>query len=151
MNNFTYKTEEEVINAARHIMESKMTQNDHFLNTQSTAQYFELRLGMLEREVFCVMFLNNQHQLIMTEDMFLGTIDGAAVYPREVVKRALQLNASACVLAHNHPSGVVEPSEADKRITRRLVEALGLVDVRVIDHIIVSGAQSMSFAIRGLM
>ena len=151
MSNLTYATEDEVINAALHIMESKMTNNECLCTTVSTCNYFQLRLGHLEREVFSVMFLNNQHQMIVTEDIFFGTIDGAAVYPREVVKLALQHNAAACVLSHNHPSGTVEPSEADKRITTRLVEALGLVDVRVIDHIIVSGAQSMSFAVRGLI
>lgn len=147
----TYRTEEEVINAAMHIMESKMSNNDYFRGVVATQDYFRLRLGQLEREVFSVMFLNNQHQLIVTEDVFLGTIDGAAVYPREVVKLALKHNAAACVLSHNHPSGTVEPSEADKRITLRLVQALELVDVRVIDHIIVSGSDSTSFAARGLI
>lgn len=151
MKTFIYKTEEEVIDAALHIMESKMSASESYTSTASTCNYFQLRLGHLEREVFSVMFLNNQHQLIATEDVFKGTIDGSAVYPREVVKLALQHNAAACVLSHNHPSGTVEPSEADKRITNRLIEALGLVDVRVIDHIIVSASQSMSFAIRGLL
>lgn len=147
----TYRTEDEVINAAMHIMESKMSKSDYFRDPTSTQDYFRLRLGQLEREVFSVMFLNNQHQLIVTEDIFFGTIDGAAVYPREVVKLALKHNAAACVLSHNHPSGEVTPSEADKRITSRLVDALALVDVRTLDHIIVSGSQSLSFAERGLI
>ena len=151
MSTFTYTTEDEVISAAMHIMESKMIKGDYFQSARATAQYFQLRLGALEREVFCVMFLNNQHQMIHTEDVFLGTVDGAGVYPREVVKLALQHNAVACVFSHNHPSGTVEPSEADKRITARLAEALDLVGVRAIDHIIVSGSETMSFAERGLI
>lgn len=151
MNNFAYKTEDEVIDAAMHIMESKMVAGESFTSTYLTSKYFQLRLGSLEREVFSVMFLNTNHQLIATEDVFFGTIDGASVYPREVVKLAMQYNAAACVFSHNHPSGIVEPSEADKRITTRLVEALGLVGVRALDHIIVSRSQSMSFAERGLI
>jgi DNA repair protein RadC len=149
---FLYSTAEEVINAAKHIMETMMVQRDTFLtNNELVRQYLTLRLGNEEREIFCVMFLDSQHRLIATEDLFMGTIDGTAVYPREVVRSALKYNAAAIVIAHNHPSGMVEPSKADQRVTQRLIAALELVDIRVLDHFIVSGTASMSFAERGLM
>ncbi|QEY16020.1 DNA repair protein RadC [Cellvibrio sp. KY-GH-1] len=149
---FNYTTAEEVINAAKHIMESMMEQRDTLLTSpQLVRQYLMLRLGKAEREIFCVIFLDNQNRLIASEDLFMGTIDGAAVYPREVVKAALKYNAAAVLLAHNHPSGMLEASTADQRITQRLVSALELVDVRVLDHFIVSGTESLSFAERGLI
>ena len=149
---FNYTTAEEVINAAKHIMESMMEQRDTVLTSpQLVRQYLMLRLGKAEREIFCVIFLDNQNRLIASEDLFMGTIDGAAVYPREVVKAALKYNAAAVLLAHNHPSGMLEASTADQRITQRLVSALELVDVRVLDHFIVSGTESLSFAERGLI
>lgn len=113
--------------------------------------YFGLSIAASEREVFAVMFLDNQHRLIEVAELFQGTIDGASVYPREVVKAALSVNAAAVILAHNHPSGSPEPSEADKRITARITHALELVQVRVLDHIIVGGAITLSFAARGLL
>ncbi len=97
------------------------------------------------------MFLDNQHRLLAYEELFYGTIDGASVYPREVVKRALALNAAALILAHNHPSGIAEPSQADQRITVRLQQALALVDVRVPDHLVVGDAEIVSFAERGML
>lgn len=149
---FNYTTAEEVINAAKHIMESMMEQRDTLLTSpQLVRQYLMLKLGKAEREIFCVIFLDNQNRLIASEDLFMGTIDGAAVYPREVVKAALKYNAAAVLLAHNHPSGMLEASTADQRITQRLVSALELVDVRVLDHFIVSGTESLSFAERGLI
>ncbi|PUA30433.1 MAG: DNA repair protein [Cellvibrio sp. 79] len=149
---FNYTTAEEVINAAKHIMESMMEQRDTLLTSpQLVRQYLMLRLGKAEREIFCVIFLDNQNRLITSEDLFMGTIDGASIYPREVVKAALKYNAAAVLLAHNHPSGMVEPSSADQRITQRLITALELVDVRVLDHFIVSGTESLSFAERGLI
>lgn len=148
---FAYKDEDEVINAALHIMESKPMIVEPMQSVDQVCSYFKLRLSNAEREIFSVMFLNNQHCRIATEDVFFGTIDGAAVYPREIAKLALRYNAAAVVLAHNHPSGTVEPSEADKRITLRILEALGLLDVRVIDHIIVSQQATTSFAVRGLL
>jgi DNA repair protein RadC len=97
------------------------------------------------------LFLDNQHRLIAYDEIFYGTIDGAAVYPREVVKKALSWNSSAVILAHNHPSGIAEPSQADQRITQRLQDALSLVDVRVIDHMVVGDNEVISFAERGLL
>ena len=149
---FSYQTVEEVISAAKHIMESMMVQRDVVFTTPDLVrQYLSVRLGNAEREIFCVLFLDNQNRLIAAEDLFMGTIDGASVYPREVVKAALKLNAAAVILSHNHPSGVLDPSIADKRITERLQQALELIDVRVIDHFIVSGIDAVSFAERGLL
>lgn len=149
---FNYATADEVINAAKHIMESMMEQRDIVLTSPDLVrQYLMMRLGREEREIFCVLFLDNQNRLIAAEDMFMGTIDGASVYPREVVKVALKHNAAAVMLAHNHPSGVVEPSRADQQITQRLQAALQLIDVRVLDHFVVSDTESMSFAERGLL
>lgn len=104
-----------------------------------------------EHEVFFAAFLTSQHQVIAMEEIFRGTIDGAAVYPREVVKAVLNHNAAAVIFSHNHPSGICEPSQADKRITERLVEALRLIDVRVLDHIIIAGSKHYSFAEKGLL
>jgi DNA repair protein RadC len=110
-----------------------------------------LELALLEHEEFYCIFLDNQHRVLKVECCFQGTIDGANVYPREVVKRALHLNAKALILAHNHPSGLAEPSEADRAITRRLIDALSLVDMRVLDHFIIGGAECFSFAEQGLL
>ena len=114
-----------------------------------TRTYLNARLCDYAHEVFACLFLDSRHRLIVYEELFRGTIDGATVHPREVVRRALQLNAAAVILAHNHPSGVAEPSEADRRITRRLKEALGLVDIRVLDHLVIGDQASVSFAERG--
>lgn len=149
---FIYSTAEEVISAAKDIMESMMEKRDVVLTSpELVRQYLSARLGSAEHEIFCVLFLDNQHRLVAAEDMFRGTIDGASVYPREVVKAALKLNAAAVIFCHNHPSGELEPSQADRQITERLQKALQLVDVRVLDHLIVSGANSTSFAERGIL
>lgn len=100
-------------------------------------------------EVFCCLFLDNRHRLIRFEELFRGTIDGATVHPREVLRQALAHNAAAVILAHNHPSGVAEPSQADEMITRRLKEALSLVDIRLLDHLVVAGADAVSLAEQG--
>ena len=116
-----------------------------------TRRFLQHHLGNQVREIFSVIFLDSQHRVIRCEDLFLGTLDGAAVYPREVAVRALQYRAAAVILAHNHPSGVAEPSSADRRITERLCSALGLLDVRVLDHIIVGMGREYSFAEEGLL
>lgn len=118
---------------------------------QQTKMFLLSMLRDKQREVFYVLFLDNQHRVIQHEALFEGTIDAANVYPREVVKRSLQHNACALILAHNHPSGVAEPSQADKRITRRLVDALALVDIRILDHFVVGDGDVVSFAERGWM
>ena len=114
-------------------------------------EFLALKLGALEHEMFAVMLLDTRHRLIEYVELFRGTIDEASVHPREVVKLALARNAAALVLAHPHPSGSAEPSRADELITQRLKEALALVDIRVLDHIIVAGGATTSFAERGLL
>jgi DNA repair protein RadC len=114
-------------------------------------EYLAVHYAGKEREVFGCLFLDSRHRLIAVEEMFMGTVDGASVHPREVVKRALQLNSSAVILAHNHPSGVAEPSQADELITARLRDVLALVDIRMLDHLIVGGATVVSLAERGLI
>ena len=116
-----------------------------------TRRYLTARLRHQPHEVFAVLFLDTRHRVIAYEELFHGTIDGTSVHPRQVVKRALHHNAAALILAHNHPSGVAEPSRADESITLRLKEALALIDVRVIDHFVIGDGQSVSFAERGLL
>jgi DNA repair protein RadC len=118
---------------------------------KATRDFLSARLRDLEHEVFCCLYLDKRHRLIRFEELFRGTIDGASVHPREIVKLALQRNAAAVIVAHNHPSGVAEPSQADELITQRVKEALGLVDIRLLDHIIVGDGASVSLAERGLM
>ena len=110
-----------------------------------------LHLAGEDREVFAVMFLNSQHELLALENLFYGTIDGAAVYPREVAKRSLEIGAAAVIFGHNHPSGTPDPSTADRRITERLVSGLGLLDIRVLDHFVVAGDRVVSFAEEGML
>lgn len=118
---------------------------------QQTQLYLSSVLRDRQREAFYILFLDNQHRVIQDEILFEGTIDAASVYPREVVKRALQHNAAALILAHNHPSGVAEPSQSDRRITNRICDALALVDIRVLDHFVVGDGEIVSFAERGWM
>lgn len=117
----------------------------------ATREYLTTLLAPQERELFMMLALDNRHRVIASEILFAGTIDGASVHPREVVKCALKHNAAAVIFSHNHPSGVAEPSQADELITRRLRDALALIDIRVLDHFIVSAGQTMSFAERGLL
>ena len=122
------------------------------LNSPSeTRRFLQHHLGSRNREVFTCLFLDSQNRVQRCEDLFLGTLDGAAVYPREVAVRALQYGAAAVIFAHNHPSGVAEPSSADRRITERLQSALSLLDIRVLDHIIVGAGREYSFAEEGLL
>lgn len=130
-------TEYQVLEAASCILANRFANGGAFTSPRATGDFIRTKLAHLEYEVFAVLFLDNQHRLIRYEEMFRGTIDGAAVYPREVVKEALRTNAAAVILAHNHPSGDVTPSQSDRAITKRLVDALSLVDIRVLDHLIV--------------
>ena len=118
---------------------------------QATQAFLVAQLRDRPYEVFCCLHLDNRHRLIAFDELFRGTIDGASVHPREVVRQALARNAAAVILAHNHPSGVAEPSQADELITQRLRDALGLVDIRVLDHLIVGDTRCVSFAERGLI
>lgn len=120
-----------------------------FNDPDAVRNYLRLQLAMLEDENFVTLFLDSQHRLIASETLFTGTIDASPVYPRVVVKKALSYNAAAIILAHNHPSGVAEPSRADRAITERLSQALALVDIRVLDHFIVGSPDVVSFAERG--
>jgi DNA repair protein RadC len=117
----------------------------------ATRVFLVARLRDLPYEVFCALFLDNRHRLIACDELFRGTIDGASVHPREVVRQALARNAAAVILAHNHPSGIAEPSQADELITLRLKDALGLVDIRVLDHLIVGDSRCVSLAERGVL
>ncbi|MEE9351839.1 MAG: DNA repair protein RadC [Thiotrichaceae bacterium] len=139
-----------VIEMSRRYFDEKLKRGDEITSASKVKDYLKSKLRDYQHEVFACLFLDNRHRIIKYEEMFTGTIDGASVYPREVVKRALAHNAAALILAHNHPSGVAEPSESDKRITQRLKDALGLVDVRVLDHFVV-GDEVVSFAERGLL
>ncbi|MBN7797260.1 RadC family protein [Parahaliea mediterranea] len=136
---------------ARRGAQEELVSGDALTSPQRTRQFLQHHLGGRDREVFTCLFLDNQHRLLHCEDLFYGTLDGAAVYPREVAVRALQYRAAAVILAHNHPSGVAEPSHADRRITERLCQALELLDIRVLDHIIVGRGEACSFAERGLL
>ena len=122
-----------------------------FTTPQRVKDYLQMRLGALPHEVFAVLFLDAQQRLIACEEMFRGTLTQTSVYPREVVKRALELNTASVILSHNHPSGVLEPSRADELLTQTLKSSLQLVDVRVLDHVVVGRTGAMSFAERGLM
>lgn len=143
-------TADQVLEKAAEILASRYARNGEFNNPTAVKEYLACKLGGQDREVFAVMLLDSQHHLIAYQELFYGTIDAAGVYPREIVKVALEANAAAIILAHNHPSGNPEPSISDKRITKRIVDALALVDVRVIDHVIV-GRTSLSFAEQGLL
>lgn len=127
-------------------------QREDVLSNPRDAQNFLIsKMRAYPHEVFACLFLNNQNRVLAFEEMFFGSINGAPVYSREVVKRALKHNAAAIIFAHNHPSGEAEPSEADQQVTRQLVSALSLVDIRVLDHIVVGDGQAVSFAERGLL
>lgn len=148
----TIVDEDAIIEQAKLILEKRLTKfGISFTSPEISTDYLILHLSNLESERFDVLFLNTQNQLIKHETMFTGTIDGSAVYPREVAKLALQLNAAAVIFAHNHPSGVPAPSQADKQITQKLKECLNVFDIRVLDHIIVGGMNTYSFAERGLI
>ena len=144
-------TAEEIISAAREHMSRRVRRGTQLSSPKATRDYLTLKLGTLEREVFAVIFLDKRHRLISYQEMFQGTIDGASVHPREVVKEALKQNAAVVILAHPHPSGVAEPSQADELITTRLRDALNLIDVRILDHIIVAGGDTTSMAEMGLV
>ena len=136
--------------ARRHLREG-LRRDQVFADQAAVASYLRLHLQDRQREVFAMLFLDVRHRLIQFEELFQGTINSATVYPREVVRRVLELNAAAVILAHNHPSGVAEPSPEDQRITRRLKQALALVDVQLLDHMVVGGGEVVSMAERGLV
>ena len=136
---------------ARRYYEASLEVGESIRSPGDTEAFLRARLRDLPHELFCVLFLDNRHRVLQFVEMFRGTIDGTSVYPREVVKEALAVNAAAVILAHNHPRGVAEPSQADERITRRLKAALDLVDIRLLDHLIIGDGRSTSLASRGLI
>lgn len=146
------KADDAVIAQALRVLHERVARPGHWITCPDDGKNLvALELGTEKSEVFCVLWLNNKHGVLAFDRLFRGTIDGAAVPPREVVRRALERNAAAAILVHNHPSGDNRPSEADKRITQRLRDALALIDVRVLDHLVVGGEQVLSFAEAGLL
>ena len=139
-----------VVEMSRRFLQEKLQRGDAINNVADVKNYLQSRLQHYPFEVFSCLFLDNKHRIIAYEELFRGTIDSASVHPREVVRRVLQHNAAAIVLAHNHPSGVAEPSQSDIAITNKLKQALGTIDVRVLDHFII-GDEIVSFAERGLI
>jgi DNA repair protein RadC len=145
-------SEGEVLAKALEIIENRLRKPGEAMSSpQSVKDYLTIKLAELEHEVFFTLWLDGQHRVIQFGSMFRGTLSQTSVYPREVVKEALRLNAGAVIFAHNHPSGMPEPSRADEMLTKTLQEALALVEVKVLDHIIVGGATTVSFAERGLI
>jgi len=136
---------------ARRYFEATLPVGQAIRSPADTEQFLRAKLRDLQHELFCCVYLDNRHRVLRFAEMFRGTIDGTSVYPREVVKEALAVNAAAVILAHNHPSGVAEPSQADERITGRIKAALELVDIRLLDHLIVGDGSTTSLANRGLL
>jgi DNA repair protein RadC len=144
-------TTEQILAAARQVLAHRVRRGASLSSPQRVREYLTMRLGHLDHEVFGVLLADQRHRVIEYVELFRGTIDGASVYPREVVKLALEKGAAACVLLHNHPSGVKGQSQADELITKRIVSALALIDVRVLDHLIFAGDSVLSFAEMGLI
>jgi DNA repair protein RadC len=140
-----------VLEMSRRALQEEMRHGDALNSPRAVRDYLRLLLDGRQQEVFLALFLDTQHRVIAAEELFRGTLGQTSVYPREVVKRALSHNAAAVILAHNHPSGVAEPSQADQLLTSALKQSLGLVDVRVLDHFVVAGGQTLSFAENGLI
>lgn len=140
-----------VLEMSKRALGESLQQTDSFCSPAQVRQYLQLQLSSLQREVFGIMFLDAQHRLITYETLFQGSLMQTSVYPREVVKRALALNAAALILSHNHPGGVAKPSLADEQLTQSLKQALDLVDIKVLDHIVVAGQSTFSFSEMGLI
>src|SRR4051794_20082498 len=136
---------------ARRTLQEKLSAGASLTSPAAVRDYLRLAIGSREYEVFVCLWLDAQHRVISFQEPFRGTLTQTSVYPREIVKAALAANAAAVIFAHNHPSGAAQPSQADELLTRNLKEALALVDVKVLDHFIVAGSQSLSFAERGLL
>lgn len=142
-------TEEEILNAAESILLNRIKRIGTITDPTEASRFFRVRIGHMENEEFHVMYLDTRHRVIEVEMLFRGTIDGAEVHPRVIVQRALHFNAAALIVAHNHPSGSAEPSAADRAVTARLKQALGLVDIRLVDHLVVAPTDITSLAARG--
>ena len=146
--NGTY-SEDTLLGIAETILLDRIYEKPIINSADDIQQYLKLHFREMKTEVFCVVFLNTQHEILAIENLFTGTIDGAAVYPREVIRKVIDHNAAAVILAHNHPSGHAEPSKSDYAITDRITRALKLIDTRVLDHIIIGSADAVSFAVEG--
>jgi len=144
-----YSQLQAVLEMGRRHLQATLDRGSALESPEAVRNYLRTQLRHRQREVFACLLLDNRHRVISYEELFFGTIDAASVYPREVVKKALEQNAAALILAHNHPSGVAEPSRADRQITDRLVKALQTVDIRVLDHMVIGDAEVISFAERG--
>ncbi|MHB1667240.1 RadC family protein [Thiomonas sp.] len=144
-------TASQILAAARLVVDQTLQRNEEFTSPAVVKNYLCAKLAGYEHEVFAVLFLDNRHRLIEYIELFRGTIDGASVYPREVVKEALARNAAAVIVSHNHPSGSPEPSAADRALTANLRQALALVEVRLLDHIVVGGNDTVAFSEHGLL
>jgi DNA repair protein RadC len=142
-------SENDVLEVAEDILRRKLERQGFIGSPRDSAEFLRMRLGHLLHEEFHAVWLDNRHQVLAIDKLFTGSIDGASVHPREVVRKALQHNAAAVIFAHNHPSGNPEPSAADRAITARLREALELIDIRLLDHIIVGAQSTTSLAERG--
>ncbi len=140
-----------VLELARRYLEEGLQRGDVIHSVVDTNRYFIAKMRHHPHEVFAALFLDNKHRIIQYEELFFGTIDSSAVHPRQVIKRALYHNAAAVIVAHNHPSGIAEPSQADEAITKRLQEALALVDVRLLDHVVIGDREVVSLAERGVI
>lgn len=138
-----------IINQARELLTARLYRNESLGSPHETESYLALQLGDREHEVFAVIFLDSQNRIIQYRELFHGTISSTMVYPREIARLALRLNAAAVICSHNHPSGHPEPSAADRTITGRIKDAMELIDVRVLDHVVVGGGRTVSFAERG--
>ncbi|WNK20750.1 DNA repair protein RadC [Halomonas piscis] len=147
----TYAQLQATLELSRRHLASQLARGNALTSPALVRHYLTSQLRHLGHEEFAALFLDTQHRIIRYESLFRGTLDSASVYPREVARRALELGAGALILAHNHPSGVAEPSDADRRITRRLKDALELLDIRVLDHFVVGDGEVVSFAERGWM
>ena len=143
-------TQDEIIETALALINTRFTKGTCIKSPQETHDFLKLELAHIEHEIFAVIWMDTRHHVIAFETLFRGTIDSTSVYPREVVKSALEHNASACILCHNHPSGLSEPSQADRMITERIKSALDLIDVRTLDHVIVAET-NYSFSENGLI
>ena len=147
----TESEQREIARLALSLLEMRHQRGQLLSSPDLTRTYLRLRLAELKNELFGILYLDNRHRILADETLFHGSIDGCSVHPRVVAQRCLEHNAGAVILYHNHPSGIAEPSQADQQITNRLLEALKLFEVRVLDHLIVSAAETVSFAERGLI
>lgn len=151
LGNAKYVQLQAALELCRRYLAASLSRTDALTSPEETRLYLSAHLRHYDYEVFACLFLDNRHRIINFEELFRGTIDGTSVHPREVIKRTLAHNAAAVIFAHNHPSGVAEPSRADELLTNRLKDALALVDVRVLDHFIIGEGEAVSLAERGLL